>query len=45
VEELLNMIINNKKCIIELINEEICYEMLIKYKGKDITSKFNVYNC
>ena len=40
MEELLNIIINSKKCIFELIDEEIYYEMSIKYKGKDITSTF-----
>ena len=40
MEELLNIIINNKKCIFELIDEEIYYEMSIIYKDKDITSSF-----
>ncbi len=40
MEELLDTIINNKKCVIELLKEEIYYEMSIKYKGKDVTSGF-----
>jgi hypothetical protein len=38
IENLINIIINNSFCEFELNDEEICYEMLIKYKGKDISS-------
>jgi hypothetical protein len=40
MEELLNIIINNKKCVIELLDEEIYYELSVVYKDKDITSSF-----
>lgn len=38
IENLINIIIINSSCELKLNDDEIYYEMLIKYKGKDISS-------